>query len=388
MSERYLVQPGDSLWKIAQARLGDGHQWKRVWRYNNRADVMKVTGRGIPNADLIHPGQILLLPKLPAAPAGPAEPASTDAVPAAKNLSGATRIPPQSGATRIPPQSGATRISAQPLHAPPAAAPAGAPRLPPVTDIASPISIKYRLDDLRFPPVVQPGGIVEIRMTGDIILTSTKTYPAVYVTSRREIETQVVTAANQAFGSLFNDTRLIYDSIGNRLTYRSMFVAKSNVPQAMTTAIGVEFDSHNPIPKLRFEFRFPKIEGTVAEFEFAGIDIKIVVELTPKPERAAPSAQPLRAPEPAVQWTRVVGVGLLVVAGAIVVATLVEDFLTAGGGIVDDPASFAAAAASAARGLQMMRGAVLPAAAVPAAVNLSMRLENKGASSAVVRPPL
>jgi nucleoid-associated protein YgaU len=47
--EPYTVTSGDSLWRIAEARLGNGHQWKRLWRYNNRLDVVKVTGRGIPN---------------------------------------------------------------------------------------------------------------------------------------------------------------------------------------------------------------------------------------------------------------------------------------------------------------------------------------------------
>jgi hypothetical protein len=162
----------------------------------------------------------------------------------------------------------------------------------------------------------------------------------------------------------------------------------------MSTAVGVVFDTQNPIPKLRFEFRFAKIEGRIADFAYTGLDVKVVIELTPKADRRTPSAQPLRSPQPVratqpgIQWDYVIGAGLVVAAGVIVVATLVEDFFTAGAGIADDPASFAAAAASVARGLQLMRGAVLPLAAVPVTLNLSMKLENKNASGAVVRPRL
>ncbi len=69
-----------------------------------------------------------------------------------------------------------------------------------------------------------------MRMTGDAILMTKKTYPALYVTQRREIESQVVNQANLAFGSLVNDKRLIYDAGENKLTYRSMLVSQSNVP--------------------------------------------------------------------------------------------------------------------------------------------------------------
>jgi hypothetical protein len=37
-------------------------------------------------------------------------------------------------------------------------------------EISSPISIKYRLDDVRLPPIVQPGYTLEVRMTGDVLL--------------------------------------------------------------------------------------------------------------------------------------------------------------------------------------------------------------------------
>jgi hypothetical protein len=113
LTDQYTVAVGDSLWSIAQVRLGNGHQWKRLWRYNNRADVVKRTGRGIPDPNLIYPGQILLLPVLPEHVVR--RPAPTPEVPA-------------------PGPAQQLRIDIRP-------AARGTPGLPPVTTIESPISI-------------------------------------------------------------------------------------------------------------------------------------------------------------------------------------------------------------------------------------------------------
>lgn len=49
----YTVVSGDSLSKIAKRFYGDASQWKRI----HAANVDKV-----PNPDLIHPGQELIIP--------------------------------------------------------------------------------------------------------------------------------------------------------------------------------------------------------------------------------------------------------------------------------------------------------------------------------------
>lgn len=53
-----------------------------------------------------------------------------------------------------------------------------------------------------------------------------------------------------------------------------------------------------------------------------------------------------------------VGALAVAAAGAIVVATIVEDVATGGAGIADDPASFAAAGASAPLGINLLRAAL------------------------------
>jgi hypothetical protein len=69
----------------------------------------------------------------------------------------------------------------------------------------------------------------------------------------------------------------------------------------------------------------------------------------------------------------VIGTGLVVTGGAIVVATIVEDFFTAGTGVADDPASFSAAGLAFARGLAMLRGAAqeFPQATARTSVTIS-----------------
>jgi nucleoid-associated protein YgaU len=51
----YTVRPGDSLSKIAKSLLGDAKKWRVLYEANK-----DVVGS---NPDLIHPGQVLKIPK-------------------------------------------------------------------------------------------------------------------------------------------------------------------------------------------------------------------------------------------------------------------------------------------------------------------------------------
>jgi hypothetical protein len=355
---RYTVRSGDTLWHIAGATLGSAAQWRRIWRYNNRPAVMRITGRGIPNPDLIYPGQLLLIPSLPGENITPALPAP----------------PPLAVTSRTPPPLPPAPLSGQPERPRVPDGSAGGPLSEELKRIASPVSLKYRLDDLKFPPIVQPGVTLEMRMTGDVLLMTQRTYPALYVTQRKEIEAQVVTQANHAYGALVGDNRFVYDDKQKSLTFRSMLVSQSNTPNTVATAVGVQMDTKNPVPKLRFEFRIPKLSGAIPPFNYTAIDVKVVVELTPNglPPQG-PSAQFEHVQQPSSSWNKLIGAGLLAGAVVVVVGTLVEDFFTAGAGTVDDPASFALSSAAVLRGLQLLKGAtvVLPVVAVPGAMSLS-----------------
>jgi len=57
----YHVQPGESLFPIAQHFYGDGNKWHQIYDYCNR----QVIG---PNPDLIRPGEVLYIPAMTGAP--------------------------------------------------------------------------------------------------------------------------------------------------------------------------------------------------------------------------------------------------------------------------------------------------------------------------------
>jgi nucleoid-associated protein YgaU len=50
----YVVQSGDSLWKIAEKFLGDGNRWKEIFEANKDK---------IEDPNLIYPGQELVIPE-------------------------------------------------------------------------------------------------------------------------------------------------------------------------------------------------------------------------------------------------------------------------------------------------------------------------------------
>lgn len=52
--EVYVVQTGDSLWKIAAKFYGDGHKWRRIYEANQ--EVLRAPGK-------IYAGQKLIIPK-------------------------------------------------------------------------------------------------------------------------------------------------------------------------------------------------------------------------------------------------------------------------------------------------------------------------------------
>jgi len=68
----------DSLWRIAQRRLGDGNRWPEIWTINQGST--QPGGRLLTNPHLIHPGDLLRLPQS-SSPAPPDRGSSTPAPP-------------------------------------------------------------------------------------------------------------------------------------------------------------------------------------------------------------------------------------------------------------------------------------------------------------------
>jgi DNA-binding SARP family transcriptional activator len=62
-NETYQVQPGDSLWRIAEKKLGSGFRWREIYRLNR--DRRFADGRGMKSPRLIRPGWKIVLPTEP-----------------------------------------------------------------------------------------------------------------------------------------------------------------------------------------------------------------------------------------------------------------------------------------------------------------------------------
>jgi hypothetical protein len=369
LGDRYIVKQGDSLWRIAAKTLGGGKQWPRIWRYNNRPAVKRVTGRGIPNPDLIYIGQTLLIPRLP----------SERIVPSETEALSSSHLPTASSSMATAPPNHALPTRSDRIDE--------LPHRRKLSDrlhqLRSPLSFKYRLD-LRWPAQDVGTAVLEVRMTGDFVLMSQKKYPATYLTLKPEIEHQITSEANHAFGKLLSDNRFIYDAKEKRLTYRSMLVSQSTTPNIPATALGVEMSSNSPIPKLRAEMRIPKLEGSYGGFLYTAIDNKLVVEITPKPQPPSPprsdQLEPAKTPTMESQWARILGAGLVVSAGVLVFGAIVDEWIPIIGQADDLPA-LAAAGGMLARGLVLLGAshANLPRTAMP--VHLDAKATVSGPST-------
>ncbi|TKG60358.1 MULTISPECIES: BTAD domain-containing putative transcriptional regulator [Pseudonocardiaceae] len=89
----------DSLWRIAQRRLGDGARWPEIWALNKGST--QASGRVLTNPNLIHPGDTLRLPATshtPTPPDAPSPPPSEHAplapVPESASPAPSTTTPP------------------------------------------------------------------------------------------------------------------------------------------------------------------------------------------------------------------------------------------------------------------------------------------------------
>jgi hypothetical protein len=78
------------------------------------------------------------------------------------------------------------------------------------------------------------------------------------------------------------------------------------------------------------------------------------LEIRLKGQQNPPSAPQTHAVR-VTHWAKVAGVGLVIVAGVIVVADIVKDIGTLGAGTVESPLSFAAAAELFGSGMVMLR---------------------------------
>jgi hypothetical protein len=352
---RYVVKSGDNLWKIAKSELGCGSQFPRIFKFNNRRDVMQVTRSiGIEDADEIYPGQHLLIPILP----------GTRHCRSVLEPEGLPVAPPVGQAR--PPRSPETFA----IHRP--------PRLHrELEERKMANAYKFKLDDLS-PKIVidQPGVSVELKWSGDVVLMSQQVYPVVHQVGGfggyegGEMRHQM--AANRAFESLIDDVRLSFDPRDGKLSFRTMLASAEKQPEA-NSAIGLSGDFGKPV-KLRYEFIFPKLEGTTptGSFKYYGVSVKAVVELTVMPKPPAT----LKAAER--RWDALLGIGLVSTVAAIMFADVLSDYVTMGLGVGKDAVVTAFAGSLWMMGMERfgrLPTSSFPRASVPAHVQMRVRFD-------------
>lgn len=301
MNNTYVVKEGDTLWGLSQQFLGNPFEWPRLYAYNNRPDVIRRTGKGIKNPDLIYIGQKLMLPILP----------------------GGSK--PKGGF--------------RPNPAP--------PQPPKLDDLVArtkvPFAIKYKLDDLPVIKSATPGFDATIKLSGSVVIKLAQKVPLTYVTNR-SLEWTYKSQTDDTLSQLLSESYVSLDK-KNVITFRCNMVSKSTTPNAPSTSIGVAVASDKPVPVLRGEIRYPKLSGHINGHAYTAMDVKVVIEIEPKeptvtrrPElgfrpEPVPSGSNWRPSNEAVQeglkWTFIAGLTLLV-------GTIVADFITLGGSVPDD----------------------------------------------------
>ena len=263
------------------------------------------------------------------------------------------------------------------------------------------MAFKYKVD-VKFPPKDTGAAVVECSIEGDITIMSQKKYPAFYFTLQQyfdnkkglywdpKLEFKMNEEANHAFGVLIRENFVNYDP-KKGITMRSMLLsqARSSDPpikrddkgvpvigDAPSTGVGVEVEGG--IPKLRWEANFKWVQGEIHgtfrgenfEFFYYAENMKFVIKVTLKPQ-PPPPADTGRAPAWTQEqvWRYALGAGLIIGAGVIVTAMIIQDVGTAGVGTADNPFFAGIAARLAISGANMLRMAPV-AAAVPATIAL------------------
>lgn len=292
---QYVVRKGDTLWDLSARFLGDPFEWHRLYTYNNRTAVTRITGRGIADPDLIYVGQKLLIPIL-------------------------------SG-------KGTPNREFQPYRRP--APPQNLKDLLPRTIV--PFAIKYRLEDLPLIVSKEPGFKATIKMSGSVVIKLADMVPIATLTNKG-VEASLKAKTDQALGQLLSDTYVGLDA-ANKITYRCMMVSSSTTSKMPSTAIGLSIASDKPVPVLRGELRFPKLTGQINRHTYAAMDVKVVIEIEPDPpknkgpkEEFQPRARSIsqETVQEGLKWTFITGVVLLL-------GYIASDFLTGGMACAKDP---------------------------------------------------
>ena len=215
------------------------------------------------------------------------------------------------------------------------------------------LKVAYQLEDIPAAEIRGPGFKATVKLWGRVVIGLGRNVPLTYVTNEG-LEATYKRETDTALGKLVSNTSVAYDASSNRISFKNTMIIESPFASAPKTAIGVKVASDKPVPVLVGEIIYPELGGRIGSNGYLAQSVKIVIEIEPEAPppvlRPVPVQEPqpvrLPAPQPERDWIWYgIAAGAIVAATAIVVGTIVEDFVTLGAGVADDPASFAAAAA-------------------------------------------
>jgi hypothetical protein len=272
MQTVYVVKAGDNLWQIARNTLGHGSQWPRLWRYNNRPEVTKVTGRPIPNPDLIYVGQKLLIPIIPGqtpTPSGPQSPLGPPPLPA-QGPKAAPARPTISGSSG--PLSGS--LGGQ----------------------SAPIAVKFDKVVTKWSGPVAPYITVEWELTASAVLSTTREYSIALSATSGSVEAAARNEISKAFGQLMGETTAEFDPTTKKVKFQSGFRSRANPPYAPEILTAIETVGPGTI-SLRYEVKPQDLMGTINDLNYAA-EVKFSMVVTLSTRGPIPALMPIPVTEP------------------------------------------------------------------------------------------
>lgn len=307
LGKLYIVKNGDTLWDIAGKHMGNPSRWPEIYDHNNNKAVISHTGIKITDPNLIFVGQKIYIP-------------------AAQN----SAKPPSAAKPRPP--------SAKPRP--------NAGKVKAMKKVRS-IPFKYNLQKLPSITVVSPTHIATITLKGSVTLQAMNSVDFATLT-KQGFEITAKRSADHAFGKLVTETQVGFNPATNEITFECGLTSHSNSPYAPKTKATAGVSSKTGLPVLKGSITAPDIKGKIDKHFYITNSLGIEIEITPRPPTAKPRPVPVPSAKPVPNsssgWDYLLGSVLVLGAGVIIVATIVEDVVTLGVGVADDVPSFAVAA--------------------------------------------
>ena len=313
---RHRVTRGDSLWKIAEHAYGHGDLWEEI----SAANHLK---RGKP----ILIGQELFIPM-----------AHQSTHPSLhKTLAGVPQTSPEHHPTIAP----SLPLQHLGTHVANAASRSGP------FQGAKPVlfpAFKYELNGIvaeYFTPVAD----YKLSLTGEVTLQKEGVITGGLTFTKKGVETEYKKEADGVFNALFTKCGAKVEDGKAEVSLAIGSTLKSGSQVLATTETSLI-----PPNGIKYTFKGQEIKGIFKGYEFGGVmgyELEIHLKGVPR--------QPEGHRVQVKHWAKVAGVGLVIVAGVIVVGDIVKDVFTLGAGTVESPLSFAAAAELFGTGMVMVR---------------------------------